>query len=164
MPSASTTGAEISLPPPAPPPIFTPPQGRQGEPGTDEIRRLILSAEPADSSERNWNWREDSLDIVGTLRRRGHSYNGYPVSAGYFGAYSVDGLALALHSVYHTSSFIGAIEKCVNHLGDADSTAAIAGQIAGAYYGYNGIDERLRDQLMQWDGQVSLLLPTATIA
>ena len=84
-----------------PPPLS--PQGRQGEPGTDEIRRLILSAEPADSTERNWNWRAESLDILGTLRRRGHSYNGYPVSAGYFGAYSVDGLALALHSVYHTS-------------------------------------------------------------
>ena len=68
-----------------------------------------------------------SLDIEGTLRRRGHSYNGYPVSAGYLGSLSIDGLALALHSVYHSRSFGETIETCVNHLGDADSAAAIAG-------------------------------------
>ena len=93
------------------------------------IIRLLLSAEPENSLERNWNWQSPSLDIEGTLRRRGHSYNGYPVSAGYFGSFSIDGLAVALHSVYHSRSFGETIETCVNHLGDADSTAAIAGLI-----------------------------------
>lgn len=50
--------------------------------------------------------------IERTLRNRGHQYNGYPVSAGYFGAFSLDGLAIALHCVYHTSSFNEAIVKC----------------------------------------------------
>ena len=35
----------------------------------------------------------------------GDEYNGHPVSAGYFGAYSMDALALALHCVYHTTGF-----------------------------------------------------------
>ena len=47
-----------------------------------------------------------------TLRNRGHEYNGYPVSAGYFGAFSLDGLAIALHCVHHTRSFNEAIVKC----------------------------------------------------
>jgi ADP-ribosylglycohydrolase len=132
-------------------------QPREGEPGTDEIRRLVLGVESADSKERNWNWRSVSLDIEGTLTRRGRTYNGYPVSAGYFGAYSVDGLALALHSFYHTQSFDKCIEKCVNHLGDADSTGAIAGQIAGAYYGWSSIDARMQQNLLSWDeGEVAL--------
>ncbi|KAK3243471.1 hypothetical protein CYMTET_34268 [Cymbomonas tetramitiformis] len=120
-------------------------------PGQDEIRRLLLSAELDCSTERNWNWRSEDLDIRGTLLRRGYSYNGYPVSAAYFGSFSVDGLAIALHSFYHTESFGEAIEKCVNHLGDADTTAAITGQIAGAFYGYSGIEEHLKIQLQRWD-------------
>ena len=50
--------------------------------------------------------------IERTLQNRGHKYNGYPVEAGYFGAFSLDGLAIALHCVYHTHSFNEAIVKC----------------------------------------------------
>lgn len=75
----------------------------------------------------------DSLDA------RGNQYNGYPVSAGYFGSYSLDGLAMALHAVYHTNTFQDAVGHALNLLGDADSTASIAGQIAGAFYGFNKI-------------------------
>ena len=98
-----------------------------------------------------------------TLKNRGHEYNGYPVSAGYFGAYCMDGLAVALHSVYHTNSFAEAVEKCVNHLGDADSNASIAGQIAGAYYGFSSIDARLLEQLQQWDGHGEVALRGALL-
>ena len=59
----------------------------------------------------------------------GSEYNGYPVIAGYFGAYSLDGLAVALHCVYHTTSFDGALVKCVNFNGDADSTGSMVGQV-----------------------------------
>jgi len=121
------------------------------------IIRLLLSAEPENSLERNWNWQSPSLDIEGTLRRRGHSYNGYPVSAGYFGSFSIDGLAVALHSVYHSRSFGETIETCVNHLGDADSTAAIAGQIAGAFYGWKKIESPFKEQMNRWDmGEIAL--------
>jgi len=50
-----------------------------------------------------------------------------------------------------------AITRCVNFLGDADSTGAICGQIAGAFYGYDHIDARLVTQLRQWDqGEIAL--------
>lgn len=126
-------------------------------PGVAEVRALLESRQPDDSLERNWNWRSDSLDITGTLRRRGERYNGYPVLPEYFGAYCMDGLAMALHAVYHSDTFGEAVERCVNFLGDADSTAAVAGQIAGALYGYRAIDARLVENLRCWDdGEIAL--------
>ena len=92
-----------------------------------------------------------------TLAARGRTYNGYPNSEGYFGSFCLDGLAIALHAVASTDSFGGAIERCVNFLGDADSTASIAGQIAGALYGWRAIDAPLQRQLVQWDdAEISL--------
>jgi len=130
---------------------------RAEAPGVDELRRMLRSDEAPNSTERCWNWRDDSLRIVATLGRRGARYNGYPVSAGYFGSFCLDGLAVALHSVARTDSFGRAIEHCVNLLGDADSTAAIAGQIAGAMYGYQAIDARFKANLHTWDdGQVAM--------
>ena len=119
--------------------------------GTAELRRLLLSSEPQGGLETCWNWRDAHLDVSGTLKRRGRQYNGYPVSAGYFGSFCLDGLAIALHAVAATASFSAAIERCVNFLGDADSTAAICGQIAGALYGYTAIDDRFKAQLLKWD-------------
>ena len=119
--------------------------------GCDELRRLLRSSEPDDSKERCWNWKAETLDIEGTLKRRGASYNGYPVDAGYFGSYCVDCLAVALWAVYHASSFGEAVERCVNLRGDADSTAAVAGQIAGALWGWSAIDRPFRDNLFRWD-------------
>ena len=84
---------------------------------------------------RNWNWRasaEEGLQIEKTLELRGYSYNGHPVSSGYFGSYAVDGLAVALHCVAATNSLDAAVQRCLNFLGDADTTGAIVGQIAGA--------------------------------
>ena len=119
--------------------------------GTAELRRLLLSSEPQGGLETCWNWRDAHLDVAGTLERRGRQYNGYPVSAGYFGSFCLDGLAIALHAVAATASFSAAIERCVNFLGDADSTAAICGQIGGALYGYTAIDDRFKAQLLEWD-------------
>lgn len=119
--------------------------------GQDVVRKLLQSNEADDSLERNWNWKADSLDIEGTLARRGRTYNDHVLYAEYFGSYCMDGLAMALWSVYHTDSFNDAIERCVNFCGDADTTAAIAGQLAGAIYGYSKIDRRLIDNLKVWD-------------
>merc|ERR1711998_248441 len=102
-------------------------------------------------TERCWAWREESLDIAGTLKARGRSYNGYPVSAGYFGSYAMDGLAMALWSIYHTKSFDEAVARSVNLLGDADSHGSITGQLGGALYGYNSINPQFIDWLTRWD-------------
>eukprot|EP01083_Nonionella_stella_P165367 549928_1 len=128
--------------------------------------RLIESAEGKDSKECCWNWRSEygALPTIGCyyLRRggrdarRANKYNGYPVSAEYWGSYCMDGMAMAMHCVYHSECFADAIEKCVNLLGDADSTGSIGGQIAGAIYGYQSIvkDEQQRfliENLNKWD-------------
>jgi ADP-ribosyl-[dinitrogen reductase] hydrolase len=127
------------------------------DPGVAEVRALLASRQPDDGLERNWNWRADSLELVATIARRGEIYNGYPVLAEYFGSYCLDGLAMALHAVYHSGSFGEAIERCVNFLGDADSTGAVAGQIAGAIYGYRSIDPRIIANLWRWDdGEIAL--------
>ncbi|CAE7220709.1 unnamed protein product, partial [Symbiodinium sp. CCMP2456] len=104
------------------------------------------------SRERCWNWRDaEGPFLKETLEARGSSYNGYPVSPNYVGAYSLDGLAIAMHSFYHTASFMEALTRCVNFLGDADSTGAICGQMAGAFYGLSAIDARLVSRLRRWD-------------
>ena len=74
------------------------------KPGIDEMLRLLQGDEPKKSCERVWNWRKEP-EIQQTLHNRGHSYNGYPVSAGYFGSYCFDAVALALFSIRSTTSF-----------------------------------------------------------
>jgi ADP-ribosyl-[dinitrogen reductase] hydrolase len=118
--------------------------------GYDEMKWLV-TAKPTRPTERCWAWKEESLDIKSTLRARGMSYNGYPVSAGYFGSYSMDGLAMALWCIYHTTSFDEAVVRSVNLLGDADSHGSICAQLAGALYGYKAINRQFIDWLTQWD-------------
>jgi len=118
--------------------------------GYDQMRWLVTSC-PIKATERCWNWKADSLDIAGTLRARGMRYNGYPVSKGYFGSFCLDGLAMALWSLYHTTSFDEAVTRSVNLLGDADSHGSITGQLAGALYGYGKINTKFVDWLTRWD-------------
>merc|ERR1719503_260932 len=63
----------------------------------------------------------------------------------------MDGLAMALWSVYHTKSFDEAVVKSVNLLGDADSHGSITGQIAGALYGWKSINPQFREWVARWD-------------
>mmetsp|Transcript_69676 Transcript_69676/g.123345 ORF Transcript_69676/g.123345 Transcript_69676/m.123345 type:complete len:460 (-) Transcript_69676:61-1440(-) len=118
--------------------------------GFDQMKWLVTS-NPVNITERCWNWKCPNLDIIGTLKARGRTYNGYPVSAGYFGSYSLDGLAMALWAVYHTRSFDDAVVKSVNLLGDADSHGSITGQLAGALYGYNTIHPQFIEWVSRWD-------------
>lgn len=118
-----------------------------------DLRRLVLGKEPEGSKERCWNWRAPRLDVEASLaaRRREGGYNGYTVSDDYFGSYCMDALAVSLHCLYFSTCFAEAVVRCVNFLGDADSTAAVCGQVAGAFYGLAGIDARLRARLERWD-------------
>ena len=118
--------------------------------GYDQMNWLVRSS-PVNATERCWDWKSQDLDIAGTLRARGRTYNGYPVSSGYFGSYSLDGLALALWAFYHTNSFDDAVVKSVNLLGDADSHGSITGQLAGAFYGYSSISPRFVEWVTRWD-------------
>ncbi len=61
--------------------------------------------------------------------------------------YVVQSLEAALWCFYHTDSFESAILQAANLGDDADTTAAICGQIAGAYYGETGIPEKWLNKL-----------------
>jgi ADP-ribosyl-[dinitrogen reductase] hydrolase len=54
-------------------------------------------------------------------------------------AYVVDTMQTVLHFLFATSSFEECLVATVNQGGDADTTGAIVGAIAGAYYGLEGI-------------------------
>lgn len=53
--------------------------------------------------------------------------------------YVVDSLEAALYCFWHTASYKQAVLAAANLGDDADTTAAVCGQIAGAYYGLSGI-------------------------
>jgi len=65
--------------------------------------------------------------------------------------YVVESLEAALWSFYSTSNFTDAILAATNLGDDADTTAAICGQVAGAYYGLEGIPSKWQDKLAMFN-------------
>ena len=65
--------------------------------------------------------------------------------------YCVDALEAALWCFAGTDSFEAAVLAAANLGDDADTTAAIVGQIAGAHYGVDGIPARWRERLVMRD-------------
>jgi ADP-ribosyl-[dinitrogen reductase] hydrolase len=61
--------------------------------------------------------------------------------------YVVECLEAALWCFHHTTSFEEAILQAANLGQDADTTAAVCGQIAGAFYSETGIPEKWLDRL-----------------
>lgn len=61
--------------------------------------------------------------------------------------YCVKSLEAALWCFFKTESFDEAVLMAANLGDDADTTAAITGQFAGAYYGYQSIKKEWRDML-----------------
>jgi len=61
--------------------------------------------------------------------------------------YVVESLEAALWCLGHTGSFEGAILAAANLGDDADTTAAVCGQVAGAFYGESGIPKRWLEKL-----------------
>jgi ADP-ribosyl-[dinitrogen reductase] hydrolase len=57
-------------------------------------------------------------------------------------AYVVDTMQTVLHFLFNTSSFEECLIGVVNQGGDADTTGAIAGMIAGAFYGMSSLPRR----------------------
>ena len=66
--------------------------------------------------------------------------------------YVVRSLEAALWCFWTTDSFEAAILKAANLGEDADTTAAVCGQLAGAYYGENGIPDQWLSVLVERDG------------
>lgn len=79
------------------------------------------------------------------------SYRQKPRSAIHGTGYCVQSLEAALWCFYHGADFEEAILLAANLGDDADTTAAIVGQLAGAFYGVEGIPEAWRDRLWQYE-------------
>lgn len=62
--------------------------------------------------------------------------------------YVVESLEAALWSFWTTDSYEAAILRAVNLGDDADTTAAICGQVAGAYYGISSIPQQWLEKLV----------------
>lgn len=75
------------------------------------------------------------------------NYSSKPVSQIRGTGYVVESLEAALWCFYETDSFEAAILQAANLGDDADTTAAICGQIAGAFYGETGIPEKWLNNL-----------------
>lgn len=133
-----------------------------------DVTRLLQAAEPDGGPECCWNWTQEHLRIHSAMESRGADYNGHgPPKPNYFGSYALDGLAVALWAVYHSSSATDAIITCANLLGDADSTACVAGQLAGAYFGAStasGVDPRLCAMLRRWDPEREIEMRAVLLA
>jgi len=61
--------------------------------------------------------------------------------------YVVQSLEAALWAFYNSDSFEEGVLKAVNLGDDADTTGAICGQLAGAFYGLDGIPDRFKDKI-----------------
>jgi ADP-ribosyl-[dinitrogen reductase] hydrolase len=70
--------------------------------------------------------------------------------------YVVESLEAALWCFLHTDTFEAAILKAANLGDDADTTAAICGQVAGAFYGESGIPKKWLEKLVMRKGIASL--------
>lgn len=82
-------------------------------------------------------------------RVAGGSWRGQHRDAIRGSGYVVDSLEAALWSVARSSSFDEAVLTAANLGDDADTTAAIAGQLAGAVYGLSGIPRKWVERLAQ---------------
>ncbi len=76
--------------------------------------------------DRNWNWREESHTYAPTRLKQ---------QPGYIGSYCMDALAMALHTVWFSTSWKEVALRNADMGGDCDTVGSIAGQIAGALYG-----------------------------
>jgi len=75
---------------------------------------------------------------------RNFSFNNYKGNAS---GYIVDTLQTVFHYLFTTASFEECLIGVVNQGGDADTTGAIAGMIAGAFYGMDAIPGRWTKRL-----------------
>ena len=76
------------------------------------------------------------------------AYRPKPVHEIHGTGYVVQSLEAALWCFFHTDTFESAILKAANLGDDADTTAAICGQVAGAFYGESGIPQKWLDRMV----------------
>lgn len=89
-----------------------------------------------------------------------HSEFNYPPYPGKSSAYIVDTVQTVLHAIENTDNFESCLIMTVNQGGDADTTGALAGMLAGAHYGVSHIPERW---LAALDPNIAILIQQQTL-
>jgi len=113
-----------------------------------ESVKLLAESKTESFPYRNWDWKSEPYLFCEPRAQK---------DRGYFGAYCMDAMAVALHVMYHTCSFEEAIVRAVNMRGNSDSIGAVVGQIAGAWYGIERIPRSWMRVLWEWDhGEIAL--------
>lgn len=102
-----------------------------GEITHSSVLCLAESVKENEDENRDWDWMNENFKYS-----KERSLNG----PAFIGVYCMDCLAMALNIVLYSKNFKDALVKSVNLGGDADTLAAVVGQIAGSLY---GIDEEL---------------------
>lgn len=65
-----------------------------------------------------------------------------------FGWVAIETLTIAIYcSMKYLNNFDAALVAAVNHSGDSDSTGSVTGNILGAFYGYNNINQKWKVKL-----------------
>lgn len=99
---------------------------------------------------RGVSWEERPLDPkIGAIAAGSFKKKNPPQIAGT--GYAVQSLEAALWAFHHSTSFEEGALMAVNLGDDADTTGAVYGQIAGAYYGLSGIPEQWVQKLAKLD-------------
>lgn len=70
--------------------------------------------------------------------------------------YVVDTMICSLWCFINTVTFEDAVCEAVNLCGDADTTGAIVGGLAGVFYGFNNIPERWREKILVKDKLIEI--------
>jgi ADP-ribosylglycohydrolase len=95
-------------------------------------------------------WDENSLvDDIDAIAAGSFKHRQPPEIRGT--GYVVESLEAALWAFYHSQSFEEGCLLAVNLGDDADTTGAVYGQLAGAFYGELGIPQSWRDKLAHYD-------------
>ncbi|CAN5406197.1 N/A [soil metagenome] len=92
-------------------------------------------------ADRQQRWR-DIIDVAEQRQPRDFENNGWVVEA----------LQGAWSAIHHSTGFADAVERAVRGGRDTDTVAAIAGSLAGAAAGADGIPQQWRDIVHGWPG------------
>jgi ADP-ribosyl-[dinitrogen reductase] hydrolase len=101
--------------------------------------------------ERNGFWRDHPLAPNVAAVAAGHWRRENPPDIKGGSGYVIDTLTAALWAFHHSHDFRHGALVAVNLGGDADTTGAVYGQLAGAHYGVSGISEEWRAVLHDGD-------------
>lgn len=109
------------------------------------LMQQLLVGKPYDDAKANVlavGWSPELTKLVA------EPLTGRPVDAVPSDGFAPHTLAAAMWSVENSNCFADAVLLAVNLGHDADTTAAVTGQLAGARYGYNYIDPHLKLELI----------------